>query len=138
MFYAKVIEQNFNTPVITDECVEIFNNWVLAKYVNLPMPRKIAMATMELNRLAQLENVVTPENIVILLENEFDDKYWDNYRRIENERKKIKVGKEPNTTVPCRKCGIKAVYLKKIQLRALDEPTTKFYNCLKCDEVWRD
>lgn len=43
----------------------------------------------------------------------------------------------PVTSFPCRKCANKKAYFWLQQMRAGDEPESKFYKCTKCENVER-
>jgi len=38
----------------------------------------------------------------------------------------------------CPKCGHKKAFSWEIQMRAADEPATRFFECQKCHHKWRD
>ncbi|MBD3361396.1 transcription factor S [Candidatus Woesearchaeota archaeon] len=38
----------------------------------------------------------------------------------------------------CPKCGHMKCYTWEIQMRAADEPATRFFECQKCHHKWRD
>jgi DNA-directed RNA polymerase subunit M len=44
----------------------------------------------------------------------------------------------PKTRVRCPKCGNLEAYWEIRQIRASDEPETKFYRCCKCNYSWRE
>jgi DNA-directed RNA polymerase subunit M len=44
----------------------------------------------------------------------------------------------PTTRVNCPGCGHNRAYWWMRQTRAADEPTTRFYRCVKCGKVWRE
>jgi DNA-directed RNA polymerase subunit M len=44
----------------------------------------------------------------------------------------------PKTRVRCPKCGNLEAYWEIRQVRAADEPETKFYRCCKCNYSWRE
>ena len=44
----------------------------------------------------------------------------------------------PLTDAICPKCGHKKAFYWTRQMRALDEPETKFFKCEKCKNIWRD
>jgi transcription factor S len=44
----------------------------------------------------------------------------------------------PKTTIQCPKCDNNEAYWWMIQMRAADEPPTRFLRCTKCENVWRD
>jgi len=64
-------------------------------------------------------------------------------KRIEPE-KEITVVEEdvgpglPTTRIRCPKCGHDTSYWWLRQTRSADEPTTRFYRCVKCGKVWRE
>ena len=37
---------------------------------------------------------------------------------------------------PCPQCGHNEAFFQAIQIRSADEPTTEFYRCTKCANVW--
>ena len=43
----------------------------------------------------------------------------------------------PITDFPCTKCKSKRAFFWLQQMRAGDEPESKFYKCIKCDNVVR-
>ena len=49
-------------------------------------------------------------------------------------------GEETNPTVKidCEKCGHDEAVAWMFQTRSADEPTTRFYRCIKCKYTWRD
>jgi len=62
---------------------------------------------------------------------------------IANDEKKISVVKEddsilPETEAKCPECGNERAYFWTQQMRAGDEPETKFMKCKKCKHIWRD
>ena len=44
----------------------------------------------------------------------------------------------PKVKVTCPRCGYEEAYYWIQQTRAADEPSTRFYKCVKCGYVWRD
>jgi len=40
--------------------------------------------------------------------------------------------------VRCPRCGHDEAYYWVVQTRAADEPSTRFYKCVKCGYVWRE
>ena len=44
----------------------------------------------------------------------------------------------PKTEAKCPKCGNNKAYYWTQQMRAGDEPETKFLKCTKCKHIWRD
>ncbi|KXB08315.1 hypothetical protein AKJ58_00195 [candidate division MSBL1 archaeon SCGC-AAA385D11] len=49
-----------------------------------------------------------------------------------------KVEGLPQTNVCCPECGHGKAYWWMQQTRGADEPTTRFYRCVKCGCVWRE
>jgi DNA-directed RNA polymerase subunit M len=63
--------------------------------------------------------------------------------KVAREEKKVSVVSEdenvlPETDVKCPECGNDVAYYWTQQMRAGDEPETKFLKCKKCKHVWRD
>ena len=63
----------------------------------------------------------------------------------ENKRSKIivldeksKIDVLPKTSTPCPKCDNREAYWWMQQMRAADEPPTRFFRCTKCSHVWRE
>jgi DNA-directed RNA polymerase subunit M len=58
--------------------------------------------------------------------------------------KKIEIAEEGKGDVrsvveeQCPKCGHRTCYTWEIQMRAADEPPTRFFECQKCKNKWRD
>jgi len=79
------------------------------------------------------------EKIIILLDNPFNNKTWEKYKKIEQDRINADKNKklEPNTTFKCNKCG-GGIFCYEVQIRSPDEPTTKFYSCVKCPNNWKN
>lgn len=44
----------------------------------------------------------------------------------------------PTTRTSCPSCGHDVAYWWLRQTRAGDEPSTRFYRCVKCGKVWRE
>ncbi len=44
----------------------------------------------------------------------------------------------PTTRTRCPSCGHDVAYWWLRQTRAGDEPSTRFYRCVKCGKVWRE
>lgn len=44
----------------------------------------------------------------------------------------------PKTSVKCPKCGHDEAYWWMQQTRSADEPTTRFYRCVRCGHTWRE
>ena len=44
----------------------------------------------------------------------------------------------PKTRVECPKCGHYEAFWVMRQTRAADEPTTRIYRCVKCQNTWRE
>lgn len=44
----------------------------------------------------------------------------------------------PTTKTECPKCGNTKAFWWMRQTRAADEPTTRFYKCTECGNVWRE
>lgn len=47
-------------------------------------------------------------------------------------------GNLPTTSKKCPKCGHEKAYWWMQQTRGADEPTTRFYRCVKCGNTWRE
>ncbi len=45
---------------------------------------------------------------------------------------------KPKTRNKCPKCGHNEAYWWMSQTRGADEPTTRFYKCVKCEHTWRE
>jgi DNA-directed RNA polymerase subunit M len=63
--------------------------------------------------------------------------------KVAREEKKISVVNEdenilPETEAKCPECGNDIAYYWTQQMRAGDEPETKFLKCKKCKHTWRD
>lgn len=63
--------------------------------------------------------------------------------KITKEEKEVDVVDEdhnihPETDAKCPKCGNDRAYFWTRQMRAGDEPETKFLKCTKCKHIWRD
>ncbi|MBW2991540.1 transcription factor S [Candidatus Woesearchaeota archaeon] len=63
--------------------------------------------------------------------------------KIVKDDKKVEVVSEdenvlPETDVKCPECGNDKAYYWTQQMRAGDEPETKFLKCTKCKHIWRD
>jgi len=52
--------------------------------------------------------------------------------------KKSKFEVLPKTTITCPKCDNNKALWWMQQMRAADEPATRFYKCTKCGHVWRE
>lgn len=52
--------------------------------------------------------------------------------------KEDEYSKYPKTNVECPKCGNNEAYWYMQQTRGADEPQTKFYSCVKCENKWRE
>ena len=44
----------------------------------------------------------------------------------------------PKTRIKCPKCGHNEAYWMIRQMRASDEPESRFYTCTKCGHKWRE
>jgi len=44
----------------------------------------------------------------------------------------------PTARANCPSCGHDKAYWWMRQTRSADEPTTRFYRCVKCGKVWRE
>lgn len=44
----------------------------------------------------------------------------------------------PKTSKKCPECGHEKAYWWMQQTRSADEPTTRFYRCVKCGHTWRE
>lgn len=44
----------------------------------------------------------------------------------------------PKTTNKCPECGHDKAYWWMQQTRSADEPSTRFYRCVKCGKTWRE
>jgi len=52
--------------------------------------------------------------------------------------KKSVIDTLPKTRIPCPKCENPEAHWWMQQMRAADEPPTRFYRCTKCRHVWRE
>ncbi|CDY67995.1 BnaAnng25800D [Brassica napus] len=52
--------------------------------------------------------------------------------------KKDDIPKGPETEAPCPRCGHDKAYFKTMQIRSADEPESRFYRCVKCEQTWRE
>ena len=53
-------------------------------------------------------------------------------------KKEKKLKTLPTLKVECPKCGNKKVYVWQVQTRGVDESSTKFMRCTKCDHTFRE
>jgi len=53
-------------------------------------------------------------------------------------KKEQKLKTLPTLKIECPKCGNKKVYVWQVQTRGLDESTTQFMRCTKCDHTFRE
>ena len=44
----------------------------------------------------------------------------------------------PQTDAVCPECDSRRAYYMEIQIRSGDEPSTKFYKCVKCKAHWKE
>lgn len=44
----------------------------------------------------------------------------------------------PKVEIMCPKCKHNEAYWWEQQIRAADEPATRFFKCCKCEHTWRD
>ena len=51
---------------------------------------------------------------------------------------KSKIDILPKTDTQCPKCENREAYWWMQQMRAADEPPTRFFKCTKCGNVWRE
>jgi len=64
-------------------------------------------------------------------------------KRVEEEKGGVVVIEEepsvlPTVKVKCPKCGNDRAYWWIRQTRSADEPSTRFYRCVKCGNTWRE
>lgn len=50
----------------------------------------------------------------------------------------VRVETLPKARVECPRCENLEAYYWELQTRAGDEPTTRFFKCVKCGYVWRE
>ncbi|KXB03381.1 DNA-directed RNA polymerase subunit M [candidate division MSBL1 archaeon SCGC-AAA261G05] len=69
----------------------------------------------------------------------------EEYRLVKEGKRKeappvVEGGQEglPKTKETCPECGHDEAYWWMQQTRGADEPTTRFYRCVKCNHVWRE
>ena len=72
----------------------------------------------------------TKENIIIKIKETINEK-------VEVAVVGSKDSVNPITDFPCTKCKSKKAFFWLQQMRAGDEPESKFYKCVKCDNVVR-
>ena len=53
-------------------------------------------------------------------------------------KKEQKLKTLPTIKVECPKCGNKKVYVWQLQTRGVDESSTQFMRCTKCDHTFRE
>jgi len=53
-------------------------------------------------------------------------------------KKEQKLKTLPTIRVECPKCGNKKVYVWQLQTRGVDESSTQFMRCTKCDHTFRE
>jgi len=63
--------------------------------------------------------------------------------KTQREKKVMRVIEEHNDTLPktnieCSECGNNEAYYVIRQTRAADEPSTRIYECVKCNHKWRE
>ncbi|MGK0208806.1 MAG: DNA-directed RNA polymerase subunit M [Patescibacteria group bacterium] len=75
-------------------------------------------------------NYVSKEDIDMEMKEKVDEK-------VEVAVMSRKDGVNPRTDFPCKKCGNQKAYFWIQQMRAGDEPESKFYKCTKCENVER-
>ena len=49
-----------------------------------------------------------------------------------------KIETLPKTKIVCPRCGNTEAYWWIRQMRAADEPETRFYRCTRCGKTWRE
>ncbi|MCS7131653.1 MAG: transcription factor S [Hadesarchaea archaeon] len=69
----------------------------------------------------------------------------DDYRLVKRSKRKVEpiIVEDtpmtlPTTHVTCPSCGHDKAYWWIRQTRSADEPSTRFYRCVKCSRVWRE
>ena len=50
----------------------------------------------------------------------------------------IKVSILPKINITCPKCGYHKAYYEIRQMRSADEPSTRFYTCIRCGYRWKE
>ena len=75
-------------------------------------------------------NYTSKEDIVLEVKEKMDEK-------MEVAVVESKASVNPITDFPCIKCKSKKAFFWLQQMRAGDEPESKFYKCVKCDNVVR-
>lgn len=139
-FYKTLIEENFNSDLLPKKCVEIFEKYIMAKYINSTIHHKKSMSIVELNKVLMFIDsggVLDVENIMEVLTNDFLNDRWTPYKEYEEKRKNTKIVREPNTDITCKNCGKKMIYGYQLQTRSCDEAMTQFYNCLECGIMFK-
>lgn len=76
---------------------------------------------------------------------ETDDSGSESYKVVKEGKKKSETavveesqGGLPKTSKKCPECGHDKAYWWMQQTRGADEPTTRFYRCVKCGHTWRE
>lgn len=69
----------------------------------------------------------------------------ESYKKVEEREKKEETAvieeddeSHPKTSKKCPECGHEKAYWWMHQTRSADEPTTRFYRCVKCGHTWRE
>lgn len=86
--------------------------------------------------------VLTCRNCGHQKKGESDEESYKVVREGEKKEEKMAViegdaGGLPKTSEKCPKCGHGKAYWWMQQTRSADEPSTRFYRCVKCGHTWR-
>ncbi|MBS7619259.1 transcription factor S [Candidatus Bathyarchaeota archaeon] len=53
-------------------------------------------------------------------------------------KKELNLRTTPQVKIKCPMCGNSMAYWWMVQTRGIDESSTQFYRCTKCDYTWRE
>lgn len=85
---------------------------------------------------ALMSGEITPDKIIKMKTYELNPERSAAELKKVNGRLNSKIERKVMENKTCRFCGAKKVYWFEQQIRSLDEPKTKFYECDECDRSW--
>lgn len=125
---TRKVVKKWDNPYFT----QIYINQLRSIYTNLN----------DASLLAQLESgIIKAQDIAFMTHQELRPDHWEKMiqDKIKRDKSKYETTIQASTdTFTCRKCRSKNCTFTSVQVRAADESSTLYINCLNCGKNWKE
>jgi len=121
--------------IITKLLPAIYNDKVYEIFANLD-DTNVGVENKTLKN-AIINGEVDPQMLAFLQPHDLHPERWKDTIRKRKLREDKKKNMATTDLYQCRKCGERKCQVTELQIRSIDEPTTKFITCLVCNNVFK-